>query len=192
MSDNINEKLNAAVDAANTEPVKADETAKEPVEVSLGYVLSRIEKLLDDNAHIMDALRVLNTTEHGTPGQEPYAPADVAGKARMDAIADVVKCRETTIQHALSFYQKMYEEVKPSPMDIALAQAERILSSPMSAQFDEAEVWDIIMEAFKKSLQGQQKEESRLEFKTRAIISQIQCQEMSPQEMKELLAILDE
>lgn len=187
MSDNINEKLNAETEVAAAEIPAAEDTKRLTPE----YIMAQIEKLLDDKSHIATALGVLNDycDDHG--GAAAGSPPDVAGQARFTAIADTVKCRETTIQQALSFYKEMYNDIKPSQLDIALAQAERILNSPMSAQFDEAEVWNPITEAFKKSLLSKKEEESSLDFKRRAIMEHIQCQSMSPQEIKELLAILD-
>lgn len=217
MSDNINVKVNEAnketvnVNAPAESEVtkKLTQTAKESLESIVApaeekaverltpeYIMAQIEKLLADKEHIADALGELHSVEL----QQPYGGVvDLAGKARMDAIADVVKCRETTLQQALSFYKTMYEDIKPSPLDIAIAQAERILSAPMYEQYHspetkgchERELHDTIMEAFKKSLQNKKEEESSLEFKRRAIMEQVRCQEMSPQEIAELFAILD-
>lgn len=216
MSDNINVKANEAnKETANVNaPAEAEaakkltQTAKESLESIVApaeekavprltpeYIMAQIEKLLADKEHIADALDVLHSVE-----LQPYGGvADLAGQARMDAIADVVKCRETTLQQALSFYKSMYEDIKPSPLDIAIAQAERILSAPMYEQYHspetkgchERELHDTIMEAFTKSLQNKKEEESSLEFKRRAIMEHVRCQAMSPQEMKVLLAILD-
>ena len=41
-----------------------------------------------------------------------HASPDVAGQAKAKALGDVVRCRETTNQQLLAFYEKVYDDLK--------------------------------------------------------------------------------
>lgn len=215
MSDNINEKLNAAVDAANVNaPAKAEatknltqttteclESRETPAEEKAmerftpEYIMAQIEKLLAERIHITSVLNMFSSED------DSNFYGDVGGRVKYTAIADMVKCRETTIQQALNFYEKMYEEVKPSPMDIAMAQAERILNAPAYASchspetkaFHARDMFNVIMEVFTANLRGQQDKDTSKAFKKDAIMQYVSQSDeyMAPQELAEYLAILD-
>lgn len=197
MSDNINEikEMTEEVTETVTEAVTENAAEKDTSRMTPEYIMEQIEKLLQEREHIGNALDALQSIDYGT-----MSVPDLAGQARMTAIADVVKCREATVQQALSFYYKMYEQIKPSQLDVAIAQAERILNAPMYSQYHspetkgchERELHDVIMGAFKEGLQNQTHKETNLEFKRRAMLEHIQGQSMTPQEIKELFAILDD
>ena len=81
MSENI---ITTAVETENTE-------------ITAKYFLDQIEKIRKDTQHLYDAISRLNgadseTTEHAK------------------ALANIVKCRETTNQQMIDFYTKSYKE----------------------------------------------------------------------------------
>ena len=105
-------------------------------ELSVGYILSQIEKIQQDNEHIYKALESLSGIVTG------QGPADVAGEGKANGIADTVKCRETTNQRLIEFYEKLYDDIKqdsadcfnrPSMIDIITA-IERCDAGMMNAE----------------------------------------------------------
>ena len=92
MSDNKNVNVN----------VNANEET-----LNVGYILKQMAAIQQDNAHIYEALSTI--TNIAQPG-----PGDITGQAKATAIADIVKCRETTNQKLLAFYEKVYDDIKPS------------------------------------------------------------------------------
>lgn len=85
------------------------------------YVLTRIDKVLDDTEYIKSTLASLENISAAGPG-------DVANAHKAAAIGDIVKARETTSQKLLAFYEKMYDDLKPRKAfgPFALSQFESI------------------------------------------------------------------
>ena len=79
----------------------------EQPELSIGYILSQIEKIRQEDEYIYKALETLSGIASG------LGPADVAGQGKAIGIADTVKCRETTNQKLIAFYEKLYDDIKP-------------------------------------------------------------------------------
>ena len=84
MSDNINTVVT--------------ETEKE---ITASSFLKEIANIQKDNAHIFDALKQLESVKS-------EGPSDFGAEEKAKAIADVVKCRETTNQRLIDFYEKAY------------------------------------------------------------------------------------
>ena len=72
-------------------------------QLTVAYILGQIEKIFADNEHIHEALIKLEGVKSG----------DIGAQAKAQGIADVVKCRETTNQRLLRFYEKLYDDIKP-------------------------------------------------------------------------------
>ncbi len=100
---------------------------KEESKYTLDYCLAQIEKILDSqkDGFYTEALTQLKDLSSTGPG-------DVAGAEKAKAIGDAIKCRETTHQQLLSFYQSMVEDLKPKPntQQTILEGIERILCNP--------------------------------------------------------------
>ncbi|MBQ8267631.1 MAG: hypothetical protein IJZ21_04525, partial [Clostridia bacterium] len=94
--DAIVEMLNLGKEMAKCE---ADE------KMSIGYVLEQIEKIQNQTDHIGMSIAALGNMVPSQNGP------DISEKA--ESIATVVKCRETTNQKLIAFYEKMYEDLKP-------------------------------------------------------------------------------
>ena len=77
--------------------------------ISVDYILKQIEKIVDQTAHIHDAIAKVGELNYGSP--ECGSPPD----ARAHALSEIVRCRETTNQQLLAFYQKLYEDLMPKP-----------------------------------------------------------------------------
>ena len=87
-----------------------NQSNSEPM-LTVGYILRQIEKIQQDNEHIYKALETLSGIDSG------QVPGDVAGEGKANGIADTVKCRETTNQKLIAFYEKLYDDLKQTPAD---------------------------------------------------------------------------
>lgn len=123
MSDNKNVNVNENANAA-----AAEET------VNVGYILRQMAAIQQDNAHIYEALTIITRMPQNNSG-EPGSPGDIAGQAKARAIADVVKCRETTNQKILEFYEKVYDDIGDKKVDEILRIHERIQNSNFGTQY---------------------------------------------------------
>ena len=97
--------LNLGKDMAKCE---ADE------KMTIGYVLGQIEKIQSDTLYLQDCIKSLEGM------RPPHVPdvVDIAGEQKAKALAQVVTCRETTNQRLIAFYEKIYDDLKPSkPID---------------------------------------------------------------------------
>ena len=70
-------------------------------EISASSILREIANIQKDNSHIFDALKQLESVKSEGPG-------DIGAEEKAKAIANVVKCRETTNQRLIDFYEKAY------------------------------------------------------------------------------------
>jgi len=70
-------------------------------EISASSILREIANIQKDNSHIFDALKQLESVKSEGPG-------DIGAEEKAKAIANVVKCRETTNQRLIDFYERAY------------------------------------------------------------------------------------
>lgn len=92
-------------------------------ELTVGYILSQIEKIQQDNEHIFKALVNLeNLVINDGVG-------DIANQARCEAIRDVAVHREATNQKLIAFYEKLYDDIKPEPVDFNHFSLEQIVNA---------------------------------------------------------------
>lgn len=70
--------------------------------LTVNYLLEQIEKIANETGYLHKAIEALNNMDNaGVPG-------DMTGSAKAEALAAVVRCRETTNQQLLSTYTQMY------------------------------------------------------------------------------------
>lgn len=74
---------------------------------TLNYVMGQIEKIVEQTEHLHDSIRALGELP---ADKDPYY---LGNQAKAQALADIVKCRETTNQQMLRMYEKMYEDLRP-------------------------------------------------------------------------------
>jgi len=79
-------------------------------EVTVMDILTRINNIINQTGYITSAFEALVQMGDGDSG-DCGAPGNVMGKAKAEAVADVVKCRETTNQQILRLYEKMYDDL---------------------------------------------------------------------------------
>ena len=67
-------------------------------------IFDAINQIRADSAHLTQAFATLDSIPVGGPG-------DVVAAAKATAIGEIVKCRETTNQKVISFYERMYNDI---------------------------------------------------------------------------------
>lgn len=74
-------------------------------ELSMSYILAQIGNIAAETSYLKEAISEL--------GEMPVAcgPGDIAGQAKAQALGDIVRCRETTNQQLLKFYEKVYDDL---------------------------------------------------------------------------------
>ena len=78
--------------------------------VTLKEIFCAIGELIEESGHIELALTQLESVRSEGPG-------DIGAQAKAQAIAKIVELRETTLQKALSFYEKMYDDIQSENAD---------------------------------------------------------------------------
>ncbi len=73
--------------------------------LSLKEIFCAISELIKESDHIELALNQLESVKSEGPG-------DIGAEAKAHAIAKIVELRETTLQKAMSFYEKMYDDLQ--------------------------------------------------------------------------------
>lgn len=88
------------------ETAAAAEGDNTEIRLTMGYVLSRIDLILNNTAYIHEAIAAIQKME---PGQPSLNAPDTSRLA----ITNVVQARETTNQQMIRLLEKMYDDLKP-------------------------------------------------------------------------------
>ena len=133
----------------NMNNIAAEATAEiKNSQITAEYALAQIEKILADTQHIYEALYALRDVQSKGPG-------DLGAQGVAQGIADVVRCRETTNQQLIAFYQKMYDELKAEKANAEVDPVMRkqfldfvtsttSAASPAVGLPDFTEIWDTV------------------------------------------------
>ncbi len=103
-----------------TTPEEANPTPEANTRLNIDYILDRLEAITRDTAYLSETVEALSAM---APAQ---GPGDIAGQAKATALADVVRCRETTNQKLIDMYMKMYEDLRPKDEDVRAEQNPKI------------------------------------------------------------------
>lgn len=79
--------------------------------VTIEQIFGQINKIVENSAFLERALQSLSTMTSTDVPTDSYAPGDIAGQARAQAVADICRCRETTNQQLIRLYEKMYDDM---------------------------------------------------------------------------------
>ena len=79
-------------------------------EMTVADILTRINNIINQTSYIGEAYEAFKAMGDGDSG-DCGAPGNIMGKAKAEAIASVVQCRETTNQQILRLYEKMYDDL---------------------------------------------------------------------------------
>ena len=74
--------------------------------IALKDIMERIDKIQDDKEYMLGIVEAIKEIPPA------LGPNDITGAGKAEALADVVKCRETTNQKLLALYEKMYDDMK--------------------------------------------------------------------------------
>lgn len=78
--------------------------------LSMDYVLTRIDKIINDTAYLHEAITTVGSMEAAQPG------VNGCDTSCGDAIKTIVVSRETTNQQTLKLLEKMYDDLKPKEL----------------------------------------------------------------------------
>ena len=79
--------------------------------VTFEQIFAQLNKIVDSNAFFEKALHTLASMTSQNIPTDSYAPGDIAGQARAQAVADICRARETTNQQLIRLYEKMYDDL---------------------------------------------------------------------------------
>ena len=79
-------------------------------EMTVADILMRINNIINQTGYITTAFESLVQMGDGDSG-DCGAPGNIMGKAKAEAVAEVVRARETTNQQILRLYEKMYDDM---------------------------------------------------------------------------------
>jgi len=79
-------------------------------EMTVADILTRINNIINQTGYITAAFESLVKMGDGDSG-DCGAPGNIMGKAKAEAVAEVVRARETTNQQILRLYEKMYDDM---------------------------------------------------------------------------------
>ena len=74
--------------------------------LTIDYILGKLEEISLGQAFATDAILELGKMKSGGPG-------DVGTQEQAKAVGEIIKAREATNQKLISFYEKMYDDLKP-------------------------------------------------------------------------------
>ena len=82
--------------------------------LSMEYVLSRIDAIINDTEYIHEAIKAIIEIPIMMPtdGMMNYQ-GDYAGQAKAEAISQAISSREKTNQKLIQLLEKMYDDLKP-------------------------------------------------------------------------------
>jgi len=92
--------------------------------LSVGYILSQMEKIRADSGYITEAFTNLSRITSHPP---TLHASDTGATAKAEAIGDIVKAREATNQKLLSMYERMYDEIKPTAKNGKVSEMESMM-----------------------------------------------------------------
>ena len=99
-----NENLEDKEMSENTNVTAQETIVEKKNEIGLDYIFAEIKALREQTEYLNDAIKSLHCIESVGPG-------DVGATGKANGIAEVVRCRETTNQQILKFYEKVYGDL---------------------------------------------------------------------------------
>ena len=79
-------------------------------EMTVADILMRINNIINQTGYITTAFESLVQMGDGDSG-DCGSPGNIMGRAKAEAVAEVVRARETTNQQILRLYEKMYDDM---------------------------------------------------------------------------------
>lgn len=132
----------------NEATVKATDTTAAPSpQITVKELLNYVNMLRADMSVIEKTLASLDAMPNGD-NAGPGSPGNTLGAEKAKAIADVVRCRETTNQQILAFYEKIYNDLvaRPSEYQISMEARERVAKELIDSGIEGNDSIEIILE----------------------------------------------
>ena len=103
----------------------SENTVNTAEKTTVSYILEQMDKIVSQTEYLNAAIEELG-------GHSTESPQDALEDARAAALVDIVRCRETTNQKLIAFYEKIYNDQKPQPtlLDRKLQLLETIAGNP--------------------------------------------------------------
>ena len=79
-------------------------------DMTVADILTRINNIINQTGYITSAFESLVQMGDGDSG-DCGSPGNIMGRAKAEAVAEVVRARETTNQQILRLYEKMYDDM---------------------------------------------------------------------------------
>lgn len=79
-------------------------------EMTVNDILTRVNNIINQTGYITSAFESLVQMGDGDSG-DCGSPGNIMGRAKAEAVAEVVRARETTNQQILRLYEKMYDDL---------------------------------------------------------------------------------
>ena len=102
--------------------------ADNDVKFDITYLIRQIAAIQQQTEYLNMALENLSKMGDGDSGHQ-YSPGNIAGKAKAEAFGEIVRCRETTNQQILRFYETVYNDLKSGVFRDSVPDVERVLKS---------------------------------------------------------------
>ena len=117
MSENTNVNTQEA-----TATEQEDKVSESNSEISMEYIFTEIKAIREQTEYLNEALKMLESVKSEGPG-------DVGAAAKANGMVGVVKCRETTNQQILRFYEKVYDELGREKQSVSLKEKTELIKS---------------------------------------------------------------
>lgn len=114
----------------NTENI--ENISEENGQYTIESVMQCMKKILDDSDYIKDVLKNISEIPSGDVG-DCGSPGDVTGKAKAEAISDIVCVREETNRMLIDFYNKVYNDLKAQQFSVSEIEKKIQLLNTLSA-----------------------------------------------------------
>ena len=129
--------MEAAVSRVDREHSQTDSSAPQShaPELSMTYILSKIESIADDAKYFREALDSIKEIPVSEVSGGNSFMGDIAGQAKAEAIGQSVQAREATNQQLIRLLEKMYDDLRPkeptppSRDELMLQQLSSVLSN---------------------------------------------------------------
>lgn len=79
-------------------------------EMTVADILDRINNIINQTSYIGEVAEALKSMADGDSG-DCGSPGNLLGQAKAEALGAIVTSRETTNQHILKLYEKIYDDL---------------------------------------------------------------------------------
>lgn len=78
--------------------------------IDISYVFKQLEEIQKQTGYLSEAINALSSIVDDSG--EACSPGNIAGQEKAKTLGDVVRCRETTNQRLIEFYEMVYRDLR--------------------------------------------------------------------------------